>query len=172
MPSLSHRSSHIHDDDCNSFCATAASQTSNRSDDSNASASSAKSRVRSLADDANVRQHPRISKPVELMRNTYDCVVIGSGYGGAIAASRMARAGQGVCVLELGKERWPGEYPTGVREAFNELHCSGQFSPGGFCEGLNVNSGNETGLYHLVFGRGQNAVVANGKLTSTPMTYR
>ncbi|KAL1897428.1 hypothetical protein Sste5346_004165 [Sporothrix stenoceras] len=42
------------------------------------------------------------------MRSSYDCVVIGSGYGGAVAAARMARAGQSVCLLELGKERWPG----------------------------------------------------------------
>lgn len=49
---------------------------------------------------------PRISKPVELLRHEYDVVVIGSGYGGGVAASRMARADQSVCVLERGKERW------------------------------------------------------------------
>ena len=51
-------------------------------------------------------KYPRISKPVELLRHTYDVVVIGSGYGGGVAASRMARGGQSVCVLERGKERW------------------------------------------------------------------
>ena len=49
---------------------------------------------------------PRISRPVELIRHTYDVVVVGSGYGGGVAASRMARAGQSVCLLERGKERW------------------------------------------------------------------
>ena len=49
---------------------------------------------------------PRISRPVELLGLEYDAVVIGSGYGGAVAASRMARAGQKVCVLELGREKW------------------------------------------------------------------
>ena len=49
---------------------------------------------------------PRISLPVELMRNEYDVVVIGSGYGGGVAASRMARGHQSVCLLEVGKERW------------------------------------------------------------------
>ena len=49
---------------------------------------------------------PRISIPVELMRHQYDVVVVGSGYGGGVAASRMARGGQSVCLLELGKERW------------------------------------------------------------------
>lgn len=52
------------------------------------------------------KKFPRISLPVELMRDAYDVVVIGSGYGGGVAASRMARGGQSVCLLELGKERW------------------------------------------------------------------
>lgn len=46
-------------------------------------------------------------------------LVIGSGYGGSIVASRLARAGQRVCVLERGQELRPGEYPTdlaGIQE--------------------------------------------------------
>lgn len=39
------------------------------------------------------------------MRPEYDVVVIGSGYGAGVAASRMARAGKSVAVLELGWER-------------------------------------------------------------------
>ncbi|MGF6574348.1 cholesterol oxidase [Paraburkholderia sp. GAS333] len=50
------------------------------------------------------------SVPTELKRH-YDVVVVGSGYGGAIAASRMARAGRSVCVLERGREFMAGEYP-------------------------------------------------------------
>jgi NADPH-dependent 2,4-dienoyl-CoA reductase/sulfur reductase-like enzyme len=52
------------------------------------------------------KKFPRLSKPVELLRPTYDVVVIGSGYGGGVAASRLARGGQSVCLLERGKERW------------------------------------------------------------------
>ncbi len=51
------------------------------------------------------------------MASRYDVVVIGTGYGGAIAASRFARAGQRVCVLERGSERWPGEYPDSLWSA-------------------------------------------------------
>jgi hypothetical protein len=108
---------------------------------------------------------PRISKPVELLRGTYDVVVIGSGYGGGVAASRMARAGRSVCLLERGREKWPGEYPVSAAEALGELHVSGQFAPG-WLPGKTVDEGDPTGMYHLVFGKGQNAVVCNGQFFS------
>ena len=57
------------------------------------------------------QKFPRLSKPVELLRPSYDTVVIGSGYGGGVAASRLARGGQSVCVLERGRERWRAFLP-------------------------------------------------------------
>ncbi|HZP02010.1 MAG TPA: FAD-dependent oxidoreductase, partial [Terriglobia bacterium] len=39
------------------------------------------------------------------MKTEYDVVVIGSGFGGAITACRLAQAGRSVCVLERGR-RW------------------------------------------------------------------
>jgi cholesterol oxidase len=53
----------------------------------------------------------RLATPIENIEDQYDVVVVGSGYGGSIAASRMARAGRSVCILERGVERQPGEYP-------------------------------------------------------------
>ncbi len=53
----------------------------------------------------------RLSSPLANMADHYEVVVIGSGYGGGITASRMARAGRRVCLLERGEERRPGEYP-------------------------------------------------------------
>lgn len=113
---------------------------------------------------------PRISRPVELLRRSYDCVVIGSGYGGAVAASRMARTGKSVCVLERGKERWPGEYPSGPAAALAELHWSGNLSPSRYLDDLLVDGGDPTGMYHLIFGRGQNAIVGNGELAEPDCT--
>lgn len=52
------------------------------------------------------KRFPRRSRPVMIMRPEYDVVVIGSGYGGGVAASRMSRAGKKVAILELGTERW------------------------------------------------------------------
>lgn len=51
-------------------------------------------------------------------------VVIGSGYGASIAASRCARAGQSVCVLEKGKEWWPGDFPESELKSVNELQVT------------------------------------------------
>ena len=53
-----------------------------------------------------------ISSSVTDIKQYYDVIVIGSGYGGSIAASRMARAGKKVCLLERGKEFQPGDYPN------------------------------------------------------------
>jgi len=71
----------------------------------------------------------RLSQPVsKLRRNSFDVVVIGSGYGGSIAASRMARAipKQSVCLLERGREMHPGEYPKTRGHAFKEIQLDTQ----------------------------------------------
>lgn len=55
------------------------------------------------------------------MKDRYDVVVIGSGYGGGIAASRLARAGKSVAVLERGREIHPGEYPDTTSETIGQI---------------------------------------------------
>jgi cholesterol oxidase len=64
---------------------------------------------------------PYLATPIERMKAEYDVVIVGSGYGAAIAASRMARAGRRVCLLERGEERQPGDYPAGMAEAAAEI---------------------------------------------------
>ncbi len=59
----------------------------------------------------------------------YDVVVIGSGYGGAVSAARIAGAEYAngkpsVCVLERGKEWPPGSFPDKVSEAQKEVYNS------------------------------------------------
>lgn len=123
--------------------------------------SQAQAKIKTYASDPSRARFPRISRPVELLRPSYDVVVVGSGYGGGVAASRMARGRQSVCLLERGKEKWPGEYPSGLKEAMKELHVSGDFAPSNK-NGHWVEGGDPTGLYHLVVGHGQNAFVGNG----------
>ena len=67
---------------------------------------------------------PRLSRPLEQRRDQYTVVVVGSGYGGAITASRLARAGQAVCLLERGRELHPGDFPRTAAEAERQLHLA------------------------------------------------
>jgi cholesterol oxidase len=66
----------------------------------------------------------KLSKPLSALKPFYQVVVIGSGYGGSISASRLARAGLQVCLLEKGKEFQPGEYPDSLGEAEGEMQLN------------------------------------------------
>ncbi|MGH3104758.1 MAG: GMC family oxidoreductase [Gaiellaceae bacterium] len=82
------------------------------------------------------RAGERLSSPIERIADRYDVVVIGSGYGGAIAAARMARAGRRVCVLERGREFQPGEYPDTTTEALAQLQIDSEHGHVGPSTGL------------------------------------
>lgn len=84
----------------------------------------------------------RLSKPITEIKPRYQVVVIGSGYGGSIAASRMARAGMSVCLLEKGKEFQPGDYPDTVGKAAPEMQVSYK----------DKHIGPENGLYEFYVG--------------------
>ncbi|OHX16086.1 choline dehydrogenase [Chromobacterium amazonense] len=94
----------------------------------------------------------RISTPISEIKEHYEVVVIGSGYGGGIAASRMARAGRSVCLLERGREIVPGEYPATLAEATPEFQVH---HPDGHL-------GSRTGLYDLHVNPQQNVMVGCG----------
>ena len=63
----------------------------------------------------------QLSRPLTSLREHYQVLVVGSGYGGGIAASRLARAGAEVAVLEKGREIHPGEYPATAEHALGQL---------------------------------------------------
>ncbi|MBC7745610.1 MAG: GMC family oxidoreductase [Flavobacterium sp.] len=66
----------------------------------------------------------KLSQPITRLQPEYDVVIIGSGYGGSIAASRFSRAGLKVCLLEKGKEFQPGDYPSTMAEATKEMQIN------------------------------------------------
>ena len=66
----------------------------------------------------------RLAKAARDMQAGYDVVVIGSGYGGGVAAARLARVGASVCVLERGREFLPGEFPDSLLQANREFQLS------------------------------------------------
>lgn len=48
------------------------------------------------------------------MASRWDVIVVGSGFGGAVAACRLAEAGAKVLVLERGRRWSPDQYPRGI----------------------------------------------------------
>ena len=98
------------------------------------------------------KAHTPLARPLEEMNPFYDVVVIGSGYGGGVAASRMARAGQGVCVLERGREFIPGEFPARFPDMKNEL----------FIHGKKHAVGSETALFDFCHGKHMHVLTGTG----------
>ncbi|HWD08038.1 MAG TPA: GMC family oxidoreductase N-terminal domain-containing protein [Actinomycetota bacterium] len=94
----------------------------------------------------------RWSSPIEAIEERYDVVVIGSGYGGAITASRIARTGRSVCLLERGKELHPGEYPDQLLELAAEFQTTSSFG----------HAGSRTGLYDLHWHKDMSVFVGCG----------
>src|SRR3954451_6265573 len=64
------------------------------------------------------------------MADAYDVIVVGSGFGGGIAACRLAEAGLRVCVLERGRRFAPHDFINDPRRAA-ELIWHERLNPGG-----------------------------------------
>lgn len=87
---------------------------------------------------------------------TVDTVVVGSGYGGAVAALRLAEHGVQVYVLERGNEYVSGEFPNDISQIGKHVRAD-VLTPNG------VNpQGYETALFDIKVGKGIGAVVGNG----------
>jgi choline dehydrogenase-like flavoprotein len=106
---------------------------------------------------------PRLAKNLSVLwphgsepNRIWDVVVVGSGYGGSVAASMLAESVSelSICVLERGREYLPGEFPA----AFDELPT--QVRAGQQNSGEVV--GNHEGLFDVRLGDDVVALVANG----------
>jgi cholesterol oxidase len=82
----------------------------------------------------------------------YDAVVIGSGYGGGVAASRLARMGLRVAVLEQGRHWRPGDFPTTTKARRKATRLTGRA----------WKLGDPAGLYYLSVGKGLTVFGASG----------
>lgn len=55
-----------------------------------------------------------LATPHEELKESYEVLIIGSGYGGSVLAARLAKPGRSVALLERGKEWLPGDFPTNL----------------------------------------------------------
>jgi cholesterol oxidase len=94
----------------------------------------------------------RLALPIDRLRPHYDAVVVGSGYGGGVAASRLARAGRRVAVLERGREFLTGEFPSRFPELRQQMQVTGR----------RVRIGSPAGLYDVRVGEDMHVLVGCG----------
>lgn len=92
----------------------------------------------------------------EVKAGPLDVLVVGSGYGGAVAALRFAQAGRQVTVLERGEEYVPGEFPNDISQAGSHVRAE-------LASAAGVTAmGNEHALFDLRIGHKAGALVGNG----------
>jgi cholesterol oxidase len=82
----------------------------------------------------------------------YDAVVIGSGYGGGVAASRLARMGLRLALLEQGRLWRPGDFPITAKARRKAMRLTGRAPK----------LGDPSGLYYLSVGKGLTVFGASG----------
>jgi cholesterol oxidase len=82
----------------------------------------------------------------------YDAVVIGSGYGGGVAASRLARMGLRLAVLEQGRLWRPGDFPITAKARRKTARLTGRAPK----------LGDPAGLYYFSVGKGLTVFGASG----------
>lgn len=108
----------------------------------------------------------RLANRHDVLKSHYDAIVVGSGYGGGVAASRLARAGKRIAVLERGREVVTGEFPARFPELKNDMQVRGR----------KLTSGAETALFDVRVGEDMHVIVGcglgGGSLINAGVTLR
>ncbi|XP_020579118.1 uncharacterized protein LOC110023847 [Phalaenopsis equestris] len=105
---------------------------------------------------------------------SYDAVVVGSGYGGAVAACRLSMAGINVCLIEKGR-RWEAkDFPTHVFSLIAAVRMQWRNWGFGFLSDKALFQIHEEGdsLAAVACGFGGGSLVNAGVILSTPVRTR
>lgn len=94
----------------------------------------------------------RLSLPLDRLKLRYDVIIVGSGYGGGVSASHLARAGKSVAVLERGREVVTGEFPARFPDLKNDFRLRGRM----------INSGPDSALFDIRIGEDMHVLVGSG----------
>ncbi len=100
------------------------------------------------------------SQPSSKQENDFDLVIVGSGYGGAVAAAQLTdlcdENGKAlrVCILERGKEYLQGMFPSSLSSLAGHARFTSPFDK--------KPAGNRDGLFDIRAGKDINVLVANG----------
>ncbi len=94
----------------------------------------------------------RLARSLDAIRSHYEVVVVGSGYGGGVTASRLARAGKTVAVLERGREVLTGQFPARFPDLKNDLQVTGK----------RLRTGSEQALFDVRLGDDMHIIVGCG----------
>lgn len=95
----------------------------------------------------------RIANAPGELKEEYQTVVVGSGYGGSVIAARLAENGHPVCLLERGKEWQPGDFPDTFRKLAGNIrtkHHPLALVDYYLCEDIDVLKGNGLGGGSLI----------------------
>jgi cholesterol oxidase len=93
-----------------------------------------------------------LARSLDRLKAHYDVVIVGSGYGGGVSASRLARAGKSVAVLERGREVRTGEFPARFPDLRADLQVRGK----------RLSTGPETALFDVRVGEDMNILTGCG----------
>ena len=101
------------------------------------------------------------------MQPSYDAVVIGSGFGGGVAACRLAEAGHSVCVLERGRRFGRDDFPERPEQAPSALFHE-KANPGGL---FDIRMMRDVTVITAAGVGGGSLVYANVQLTAPPDVF-
>jgi cholesterol oxidase len=99
-----------------------------------------------------LNQNTQVTKATEI---DFEVVVVGTGYGGSVAAARLAEhLGEKLCVLERGQEYPLGSFPTSLADMPNQVRIGAWTAKKSF--------GNPSALFDVRLSADVNVLVGNG----------